>query len=163
MGSHAPVLYQISAPTTEALTNTIANFNLGDIGFVAEIVEYYQFSASSGAAVDGFNVLATNLGGATRWLRLPNYVDFLLDNDPVTVATTLAITRVGGLVTSLTWTDNATSKIVKTVDLARSGSLVSSSIVKIYATDGITVVAQTTSTNSYVGTLVASTITTRDL
>lgn len=163
MGSHAPRLFTILAANNDALTAVAGDFNDGDIAFVQSSLQYYQFSSTSNAAEDGFNTLPTNLGGTSRWLRVPNYIDWLLDEDPSTVGTSLAITRSAGLVQSLIWTNTSTGLSAKSIAISRSGSFVSTVVTKVFQPDGITIAAQTTATCSYSGSLVTSIATTRDV
>lgn len=64
--------------------------------------------------------------------------DFLLQNDPPEPNTAYAVTRSGGLVTFETWTRSGGNKI-KDIEYTRSGGVVTQEDIKVYATDGTTV------------------------
>jgi hypothetical protein len=91
-----------------------------------------------------------------------NY-DFLLASDPDRVTANLTITRSSGLVTTLTWVNNSTSKTIKTVAITRSGGLVSSIVTKVFAANGTTIVAQLTKTLTRTSGLVTSVAISRDV
>lgn len=72
------------------------------------------------------------------------FYDFLLDCEPDAANNTYAVTRTSGQVTKETWTLNATLKLIKSIDYTRSGQLVNQEVRKVFAADGLTVVAQLT-------------------
>ena len=88
-------------------------------------------------------------------------LDFLLENDPPEPDCNYAVTRVSGLVSQETWTRDG-GNLLKSTDYTRTAGLVSTIVVKIYDTDGTTVLAQTTETLTRTGGLVTSSAKTRD-
>lgn len=100
--------------------------------------------------------LATAASGVSQY-------DFLLDDDPVAGNFTYAVTYSGSKVTKETWTYTATGKTLKTSDYTYSGNNISVAVTKIFATDGVTVVAQTTETYAYSGNKVTGSTKTRDI
>jgi len=89
--------------------------------------------------------------------------NFLLDCEPDSVGVTYSITRSSGLVTKETWTNTSTSKDIKTIDYTRSSGLLATEVVKVFDSDGTTVVAQKTVTYSRSGSLVSGATITRDV
>lgn len=75
--SNFPVLWDpLPIPTVDSRT-LVSGIQLplgisGGLVFCAEVgvEDYYSFRISSGAAIDGFNVLSTTRGGLSRWLKL---------------------------------------------------------------------------------------------
>lgn len=69
-----PTQVATSQPTVAALQNIpIAEFKDGEIGYVLASDTYYKISFTSGAVVDGVNVLGAGgspAGSAARWLKL---------------------------------------------------------------------------------------------
>jgi hypothetical protein len=109
-------------------------------------------------AVTGSKTLAELIGGSGV-----NTYDFLLDCEPDAVNNLYALTRTGGKVSGESWTNTATSKLVKTIDYARVGGLVSSETRKVYGPDGVSVVAQLTVTYARTGGRVSGATYTRDV
>lgn len=91
-----------------------------------------------------------------------NY-DFLLDCEPNSVDNSYSLTRVGGKVTQESWTNIATSKLIKTIDYYRTNGRVSSEVRKIYDPTGTIVVAQLTVTYTRLCTRVISATYSRDI
>jgi hypothetical protein len=89
-------------------------------------------------------------------------LDFLLDNEPVSSGSTYTNVRTGNKVTQETYRRLDGSKL-KTSDYTYSGNFVILEIRKIYAQDGVSVVAQTTQTYTYSGGLVNSISASRDV
>lgn len=89
--------------------------------------------------------------------------DFLLDCEPPSEDNNYSITRAVGVVTKETWTSVATTNTIKTIDYSRSGGVVTTEVVKVYAPDGIAVVAQKTVTYARSGGQVVSATITRDV
>lgn len=98
----------------------------------------------------------------TRPFPVTNY-DFLLDCDPVSVGTTYVITRSAGRVIQEAWYNTATTKLMKVINYTRSGGLLTVEEVQVYAADGVTVVAQNTTTYHRSMGLVIGATTTRDV
>jgi hypothetical protein len=82
--------------------------------------------------------------------------DFLLDSEPNSVNYDYAISRTGGQVSQESWTNHATSKLLKSIDYTRSGGHVDAEVRKIFDSDGVTVVAQLTVTYTRSGGNVVS-------
>lgn len=145
----------VVSDTQFTVTGTIANSTGGSVNF------RYQ----SGAEVVGYdqadqNITATNLvqGAVTD---VSNHE--LLDNEPVATGTTYAVTRVGSHVTQETWTNTATLKTIKTIQYTVSGNKVTQEVRTVYATDGVTIIAQATITYSYTGNTVTGDTTVRNV
>lgn len=91
-----------------------------------------------------------------------NY-DFLLDCEPDAVDTDYAITRTLGKVSSESWTNSATSALIKTIDYTRTLGLVTTEVRKVYDPTGVTVVAQLTVVYTRSLGQVVSAVYTRDI
>ena len=65
--------------------------------------------------------------------------------------TTFAVTRTSGQVSNETFSYTATAKAIKSIDYSRTGGLVTSFVTKVFAANGTTIIAQTTTTLSRVG------------
>lgn len=89
--------------------------------------------------------------------------DFLLANEPNDVGTTYTITRVSGKVTQEKWVRTADSTNYRVIDYTYIGSKVTTEVRRVYAANGITVIAQMTITYSYTGSNVTGAIATRDV
>jgi hypothetical protein len=86
----------------------------------------------------------------------PSNYDFLLESDPDAVNNDYTITRTSGVVTKETWIRRADSKTMKTIDYTRSSGLLTEELIKLYASDGTTVVAQLRVTYTRSGGVVVS-------
>jgi hypothetical protein len=84
----------------------------------------------------------------------------LLATEPVTSCSYVP-TYVSGLVTNETWSSGGLN--LKTIDYTYSGSLCTQEVRKVYAADGITIVAQITIVNTYSGTTLTGSTTTRNI
>ena len=82
------------------------------------------------------------------------YEHELLDNEPVAVGTTYAVSRVGSKVSQETWTNTATTIAIKTIAYAYTGNKVAQEVRTLFAPDGVTIVAQVTFNYSYAGSVV---------
>ena len=93
---------------------------------------------------------------------LPNG-DFLLDNEPDSLNNTYSNTISGGKVTQEVWVRTAGATNIKVIDYTYTGPKVTTEVRKVYATDGTTIIAQTTMTYSYTGSVVTGITVTRDV
>jgi hypothetical protein len=95
-----------------------------------------------------------------------SYLDDLLNNRPTaeTGASDAAYlpTYSGNKITLETWKRNDTT-LVKSIAYTYSGARLTTEIRKVFATDGITILAQVTWNYSYTGQLVTSAVMTRDI
>lgn len=86
-----------------------------------------------------------------------SYTDFLLEDDPIAETgvadAQYAITRTGNLVSNETW-KRANNTNIKTIDYTYVGNKITSEVRKVYAADGVTIVAQVTWTYTYSGSLI---------
>jgi len=93
-------------------------------------------------------------------------IEWLLENDPVaeTGATdcTYTPTYAGFLITVETWKRNDTTNI-KTIDYTYTANKVTTEVRKVFALDGITIVAQLTWNYVYAGNIVTSATMTRNV
>lgn len=89
--------------------------------------------------------------GTLTLAQLSKLYDFLLENEPPSAGSSESFTRVGGKLTKETWTRTVGSTTWKTIDYTYTGNLLTTEVRKVFATDGITVVAQLTLTYSYSG------------
>lgn len=87
----------------------------------------------------------------------------LLDTEPVAATNTYAATRTGGVVTQESWTNTATSALIKTIVYTRTGGVVTQELRTVYASDGTTVVAQETVGYSRTGGVVTGATYTRNV
>jgi hypothetical protein len=89
-------------------------------------------------------------------------LDFLLDNEPMSVSTTYTATWVGGIVSKEQWFIAGPIQL-KSIDYTFSNSKVTTEVRKVFAGDGITVIAQSTIAYTYVSDIIQSTIVTRNI
>jgi len=101
----------------------------------------------------GLDVYYTLQDASSAWLSLATLQDVELGNDPVYPGTTYANIRTFGLLTQETWTRTAGSTLLKSIDYTFSGSRITQQVTKLFAANGTTVVAQTTQTFTYTGSL----------
>ena len=73
-------------------------------------------------------------------------VDWLLANEPNQEGITYELTRTGELVDQERWEFTSSGLAIKTIDYTRASGLLSQEVVKVYGSDGTTVVAQVTIT-----------------
>lgn len=112
--------------------------------------------------------------GAENWfddfmaLEIPSLREgqlaLLLSDAPSNVGTTYSLTKdVNNLVTQETWVRVLPATTLKTVDYTYVLNRVSTEVTRVYALDGFTILAQTTSTYSYADGFVSGVVTTRDI
>jgi hypothetical protein len=89
-------------------------------------------------------------------------VDFLLENDPPEPDATRQLTYTGGQLTREDWTRNP-GNLLKRTDLSYDAGRLSQVLVKVYDTDGTTVLAQTTEAPSYTAGRLTGSSKTRDV
>lgn len=89
--------------------------------------------------------------------------DFLLDNEPNRRNNTYSNIRVGTQVTQETWVRTFNSSTLKTIAYTYSGTLVTKELRKVFAADGLTVIAQMTLNYTYTGPVVTGATITRDV
>ena len=87
----------------------------------------------------------------------------LLETEPASPGSTYTNTIVGGKVTQEKWARTSDSSTLKTIDYTYTGSKVTTEVRKVYATDGVTVIAQVTMTYTYSGSTVVGIATVRDV
>jgi hypothetical protein len=112
-------------------------------------------------------VFADPVAGRYRLIDLlpgSNY-DFLLDCEPDAINNLYANVRVHNRVMRETWTNTFTTKLIKSIDYTRGycGHLVLQEIRKIYAPDGLTIVAQLTVVYTRTAGRITSAVVTRDI
>ena len=78
-------------------------------------------------------------------------VDWLLANEPNQSGITYELTRTGDLVDAERWEFTSSGLAIKTIDYTRTSGLLSQEVVKVYGSDGTTIVAQVTITYSRSG------------
>jgi hypothetical protein len=93
---------------------------------------------------------------------LPNG-DFLLNNEPDSLNNTYSNTTSGGKVTQEVWIRTAGATNIKVIAYTYTGPKVTTEVRKVYALDGTTIIAQTTMTYSYTGSVVTGIVVTRDV
>ena len=138
----------------------------GDYYFVSDATPGLLTSTAPTAATSFTNPLLFALT-ATQGLVLPyraaqvltpatyaTEYDFLLDNEPMYVGTNYANTWSGSVVTGEKWSIGAT--LLKSIAYTMSGSVVTQEVRKVFAGDGVTIVAQATITYTYSGYSVIS-------
>lgn len=111
----------------------------------------FRFNGSSFRMKDNIGVFDARLG------------DLYLDAEPTTPGTTWGATRVDGRVTQESWVRTADLTTIKTIDYTYTSGKVTSEVRKVYATNGVTIVAQMTITYSYNGNVVSGIVTTRNV
>jgi len=90
-------------------------------------------------------------------------IDTLLEVDPVTVGVTLTVTYTSGAITFESWTNTATTNLIKTISYTYSSGLLTQERRKVYDTPGTTIVGQITITPSYSGSILSGAVSTRDI
>lgn len=157
-GGAADGTYQVASVLSDTqltVTTTLASSTGGTA----------KFRFQSGAEVVGYsqakqNITSQNLvqGAVTD---VSNHE--LLDNEPVGTGVTYSVTRSGSKVTQETWSNTATTKTIKTIAYTYTGNNVHQEVRTVYATDGVTIVAQATITYSYSGNTVTGDTTVRNV
>jgi hypothetical protein len=124
-----------------------------------------NFRYQSGAQVVGYSQVKQNITSSN--LVNPAVTDVsnheLLDNEPVGTDVTYAVTYSGSQATQETWTNTSTTKTIKTIAYTYSGSQVTQEVRTVFATDGVTIIAQATITYSYSGSQVTGDTTVRNV
>jgi hypothetical protein len=157
-------------PTWEYVEGAKATDGLGAAGFYPQNSPTQDMLAGVERDAGGNLVFKDSVLGSARTLSqlatatsgMP-VIDFLLDCDPVAGNFTYAVTYSGSQVTQEDWTVTSTGKAVKRSLYTYAGSRVSSEVVRVFAADGVTVLAQTTETYSYSGNKVVGSTKTRDI
>jgi hypothetical protein len=124
-----------------------------------------NFRFQSGAEDIGFSQVKQNITSTN--LVQPALTDVsnheLLDNEPVATGTTYAVTRSGNHVTQETWSNTLSTNTIKTITYSYIGNKVHQEVRTVYATDGVTIIAQATITYSYTGNSVIGDSTVRNV
>lgn len=145
----------IVSDTQLTITGTLGNSTGGSV----------NFRFQSGAEVVGFSQAKQNITSTN--LVQPAITDVsnheLLDNEPVATGTTYAVTRSGSHVTQETWSNTVSTNTIKTITYSYIGSKVHQEVRTVYATDGVTIIAQATITYSYTGSSVTGDTTVRNV
>lgn len=84
----------------------------------------------------------------------PNY-DFLLDSEPMTPSTTYTATWNGAVITNEAWYQSGPT-LLKNIAYTYTGSLLTQEVRKIFYSDGVTVVAQSTISYTYTNNVISS-------
>lgn len=133
------------------------------------------FKYPSGASQVGYNpagtsLTATNLQSAVTQLALSagpssslSSVDFLLENEPPTPNNVYEPVRSGQTVTQERWKRTADFTLIKSIDYTYLSGKVSTSIHRVFASDGSTVVGQFTRNYIYTGNQISKVSGTRDV
>ena len=160
---------EIDQPEGYAAELNTANDGIGAAGFYPQNTTSRDLNVglerdSSGNLVlkdgiTGSKTLAELIGGTSG---VSTY-DFLLDSEPDAVSNSYLLTRTGGKVSAESWTNVATSKVIKTIDYTRVGGKVNQEVRKVFGPDGATVVAQLTVLYSRAGGRVTGASYTRDI
>jgi len=95
-------------------------------------------------------------------LRSGQIVDSILV-DQLDVSTTYSIITTSGLVTQEKWLRLSDSTKLKTVDYSYTGKLVTQEVHSVFASDGVTLVAQLTTNYVYTGTSLTGASTVRNI
>lgn len=115
-----------------------------------------NFRFPSGATDVGYSQTKQNITSSN--LVQPALTDIsnheLLDNEPVAIGTTYTNTKVGSQITQEKWAKTAGGANIKTIDYTYTGNKVTTEVRKVFATNGVTIIAQVTITYSYTGSTV---------
>lgn len=87
----------------------------------------------------------------------------LLETEPASPGSTYANTIVGGKVTQERWRRTADASLLKSIDYTYTGGKVTTEVRKVFATDGVTIIAQVTMSYTYTGSTVTGIVTVRDV
>lgn len=145
----------VVSDTQFTITGTLGNSTGGSVNF-----RYQSGSQNVGFSQIKQNITSTNLVQPAL-TDVSNHE--LLDNEPVGTGVTYAVTRSGNKVTQETWTNTATTKTIKTIAYTYTGNKVTTEVRTVYATDGLTIIAQATITYSYTGNTVTGDTTVRNV
>lgn len=140
-----------------------ANDGLASAGFYPQTGAGFDQNAGVERDGSGNLILKDSLAGTKTLSSFALLYDFLLDCPPDSVGVTYALTRTSGLVSKETWTNTSTTKTIKTIDYTRSSGLVTVMVTKVFASNGTTVVAQTTETLTRSSGVVTGSTKTRDV
>ncbi len=135
----------------------LTGISFNKITGISAVAPLMNGAASIGLSTD---VSAGDHIHPTDTTRAPLY-DFLLTNDPVYTNINYTNTYNGSIVTNEYWKNGTT--LVKEIDYTYTASLLTTEIRKIYASDGITIVAQLTIAYTYNGDLLTSATYTRNI
>lgn len=133
----ATVPTQTSFTTVEAIANSVGG-----------TVTFRHPAGSTNVGIDptGFgSSTAVTLQAALAALDARLYLR-TSPNGPVGTQYDVTVARTNGLISSVTWTNHATSKIFKLIAITRSSNLISLVVVTVYKPDGTTVLVQNTIT-----------------
>ncbi len=124
-----------------------------------------NFRFPSGATDVGYSQVKQNITSTN--LVQPALTDVsnheLLDNEPVATGTTYSVTRSGNRVTQETWSNTLSTNTIKTIAYTYIGNKVHQEVRTVFATDGVTIIAQATITYSYSGSTVTGDSTVRNV
>lgn len=113
--------------------------------------------AAQGIAAPGVSLLASPAD------HVHPFLDELLENDP-TYGVTFTPTYGSGYLNDELWAYTGSGLTLKTIHYVYTlGLLIDHYVVKVYAANGTTIIAQTTTTFSYTGSIVNSIVRTRDI
>lgn len=87
----------------------------------------------------------------------------LLETEPASPGSTYTNTIVGGKVTQEVWRRTADASLLKSIDYSYTSTKVTTEVRKVFATDGVTIIAQVTMTYTYSGSTVVGITTVRDV
>lgn len=154
-GNGTFVVATVVSDTQFTITGTVGNSTGGSA----------NFRFPSGATDVGFSQVKQNIT-ATNLVQ-PALTDVsnheLLDNEPVATGTTYSVTRSGSRVTQETWKNTLSTNNIKTIVYTYTGNKVTTEVRTVYATDGVTIIAQATLTYSYTGSTVTGDTTVRNV
>jgi hypothetical protein len=105
-------------------------------------------------------VLPFRPSGSNTTTPYSTQYDFLLASNPV-INANYVVSYSGSLVINENWT--SASLLIKNIDYTYVGSLCSQEVIKVYASDGTTIVAQLTAAYTYTGGILTSAIYTRNI
>jgi hypothetical protein len=116
------------------------------------ILKLNNVATSFPSVQGGSSTVLTNDGaGVLSWVATGTadpYGD-LLSDPPTTPGTTYTNTYSAGKITQEVWKRTAGLTNIRTIDYTYTGGSVTTEVVKVFATDGTTIVAQTTRTYTY--------------
>jgi len=101
----------------------------------------------------------SQLSAATSYASL---LDFLLDCEPMSPSTTYAVTWTGSVVTKESWSI-AGPVLLKSIDYTYTSGHCTQEVRKVFYSDGVTVLAQSTIVYTYSGNMVMSAVLTRSI
>jgi hypothetical protein len=145
----------VVSDTQFTVTGTLGNSTGGSANF-----RYQAGAEDIGYSQVKQNITATNLVQPAL-TDVSNHE--LLDNEPVALGTTYSVTRSGNHVTQETWANTLSTNTIKTIVYTYLGNKVHQEVRTVYATDGVTIVAQATITYAYSGSSVTGDTTVRNV